>query len=135
VTSRAEEGTKYINREEVLCAIKVYNSGNIDMTPGFSPKPNIKVDVMKGNSYKLSSDMGAVGAALCTMMHSDRLMGLLHSRGGSSMWCSTAKQSRHSLQIHLHIGIPACIDVCARVFVSVCVYAAVSPRDGSRVRV
>lgn len=47
---------------QVLCAIKVYTSGNIDMTPGFSPKPNIKVDVMKGNSYKLASEQGPVSA-------------------------------------------------------------------------
>eukprot|EP00284_Hemiselmis_tepida_P006908 CAMPEP_0174937344 /NCGR_PEP_ID=MMETSP1355-20121228/60210_1 /TAXON_ID=464990 /ORGANISM="Hemiselmis tepida, Strain CCMP443" /LENGTH=556 /DNA_ID=CAMNT_0016184189 /DNA_START=98 /DNA_END=1764 /DNA_ORIENTATION=- len=60
VTVRSEEGEgpTYIMQEEVLCAIRVYSDGTIDMTPGFSPKPPIKVDPMKGGAYKTTSEQG-----------------------------------------------------------------------------
>mmetsp|Transcript_41602 Transcript_41602/g.103952 ORF Transcript_41602/g.103952 Transcript_41602/m.103952 type:complete len:566 (-) Transcript_41602:143-1840(-) len=60
LTVRTEEndGLTYIMQEEVLCAIRVFSDGTVDMTPGFSPKPPIKVDPMKGGSYKAASDQG-----------------------------------------------------------------------------
>mmetsp|Transcript_3731 Transcript_3731/g.9397 ORF Transcript_3731/g.9397 Transcript_3731/m.9397 type:complete len:565 (-) Transcript_3731:36-1730(-) len=58
VVNTTEEGPVYVKEEQVLCSIKAYNNGVLDLTPGFSPKPAIKVDVMKNNSYKQASEYG-----------------------------------------------------------------------------
>eukprot|EP00282_Hemiselmis_andersenii_P039250 CAMPEP_0169444692 /NCGR_PEP_ID=MMETSP1042-20121227/10034_1 /TAXON_ID=464988 /ORGANISM="Hemiselmis andersenii, Strain CCMP1180" /LENGTH=386 /DNA_ID=CAMNT_0009556023 /DNA_START=332 /DNA_END=1489 /DNA_ORIENTATION=- len=58
VRNDEKEGPTYIMQEEVLCAIRVYPDGTVDMTPGFSPKPPIKVDPMKGGTYKPTGDQG-----------------------------------------------------------------------------
>ena len=42
----------HLQEEHVLLRIKAYGNGTVDMTPGFSPKPPIKIDIMKGNEYK-----------------------------------------------------------------------------------
>jgi hypothetical protein len=43
-----------LQEEHVLCTIKAYQDGSIDMTPGFSPRAPLKVDTMNNNQYSLA---------------------------------------------------------------------------------
>ena len=42
----------FLQEEVVLCRIRAYkDDGQVDMTPGFSPKAPIKVDIMRNSAY------------------------------------------------------------------------------------
>eukprot|EP00290_Baffinella_frigidus_P030326 CAMPEP_0180222286 /NCGR_PEP_ID=MMETSP0987-20121128/20591_1 /TAXON_ID=697907 /ORGANISM="non described non described, Strain CCMP2293" /LENGTH=442 /DNA_ID=CAMNT_0022184287 /DNA_START=117 /DNA_END=1443 /DNA_ORIENTATION=+ len=41
----------FLTEEHVLCTIKAYQDGSVDMTPGFSPRAALKVDTMNNNAY------------------------------------------------------------------------------------
>lgn len=44
-----------VTEEHVLCRARYYNDGRLDLTPGFSPRPLIKVDVMRHSHYEVLS--------------------------------------------------------------------------------
>eukprot|EP00286_Rhodomonas_abbreviata_P010464 CAMPEP_0181335308 /NCGR_PEP_ID=MMETSP1101-20121128/26760_1 /TAXON_ID=46948 /ORGANISM="Rhodomonas abbreviata, Strain Caron Lab Isolate" /LENGTH=333 /DNA_ID=CAMNT_0023445415 /DNA_START=69 /DNA_END=1066 /DNA_ORIENTATION=+ len=48
---KARKDGQLVSHEYVICRLKYYEDGRLDITPGFSPQPNIKVDIMKHSTY------------------------------------------------------------------------------------
>uniref|UniRef100_A0A7S0EJ57 Meckel syndrome type 1 protein n=1 Tax=Hanusia phi TaxID=3032 RepID=A0A7S0EJ57_9CRYP len=47
----------YRKQKFVLCEIRAYEDGTMDMTPGFSPEPSIKIDILQNYKYT-QADLG-----------------------------------------------------------------------------
>ncbi|EKX32726.1 hypothetical protein GUITHDRAFT_121078 [Guillardia theta CCMP2712] len=56
--SQSESGENVFRKQKfVLCKIKAYDDGSVDMTPGFSPEPSIKIDILQNYKYT-QADLG-----------------------------------------------------------------------------